>query len=323
MKFKLEDMLFVRPPMLHFEVEDRCNMSCPMCITMSHRHSSFDRLTLPEIKSLLLARFRFAGGRVLNLTGGEPTLSEDLEETLKYGNRIGLSIVLNTNLYQTSGQKMQRILYLLKDSRHKIVVSYDSASPEDMKAIRGVDAHDNVTTNLEALIQIKKDIGAKTNITACLTLQDQNCRSIVNTVNYLTRLDLNRIFIMPIHLYGEINETNFHLVNPPFNQETLPYLFDAVETVFLLANKNSRIGLCYADIERWRRHFLAPNTQEHKCQSDRVIFVSRHGDYRGCNQSRVYANIREIGIVDFLKSEIYMEHRRFLIKCNICTQACS
>lgn len=323
MKCKLEDMVFTKPPMLHFEVEDRCNMSCSMCVTKNHRTSHFDRLTISEITHVVLAGFRFAGGRRLGLSGGEPTLSEDLEDILKYGVRMGFSILLSTNLYQVNPQRMRQILEIIGSSRHKIIVSYDSVHPTEVKKIRGVDARHEVTANLETLLQIKKSLGAKTNITACLTLQEENCRSVADTVNFLTRFDLNRIFVKPVNLYGEINETNFHQVRAPFSRANLPALLEAVELVFRMARENGRIGLSHPDIERWRRHFLAPATQQAGCRSDEVLFVSRHGDYRGCNQSKVFANIREIGMVDFLKSEKYMEHRRLITKCNICISECS
>jgi molybdenum cofactor biosynthesis enzyme MoaA len=323
MKFKLEDMLFVRPPILQFEVEDRCNMSCPMCITRSHRASSFDRLTLSEIKSLLLARFRFAGGCQLILAGGEPTLSEELEDILKYSDRIGLSIHLATNLYQVDTEKMRRILEIMAGIQHEIMVSYDSACPDEMQAIRGIDAHHTVTSNLISLLQMKKESGAATKILVAITLQERNSQSIADTIEFLMHLDLDRIFIQPINLYGEINETNFHLVNPSCSRQDLPSLLEAVDTVFLMARENQHIHLCYPDIERWRRHFSSPTHQDHICQSNKIIHVNRYGDYYGCLQSRAYANIREIGMVDFLKSEIYKEHRRLIMKCNICTHECS
>lgn len=323
MKFNIADRLFVRPPILHFEVENRCNMSCPMCITKSHRLSDFAPLTLQEIKSMVLAQFKLAGGSHLNLTGGEPLLSEDLEEIIEYAIRIKLHIILNTNLYQINPHKIRNILGMMKDSRYKLVVSYDSVDPEEFKAVRGVDACREVTGNLERLFQIRKDAGANTNFIVNLTLQEQNCRSIADTLHYLTRFDFNKIFVVPVNIYGEINASNFHQVKPPCSREALPDLLEAVDTIFSMAGKDRRIGVTRGDIARWRRHFEAPTTQQHICQSDKFLFVSRHGDYRGCHQSKVYANIREIGMVDFLKSQAYLEHKKLLGKCNICTHECA
>jgi MoaA/NifB/PqqE/SkfB family radical SAM enzyme len=295
-----------------------------MCSTQRHRKSRFERLTIDEIKRRVLGQYRFAGGRFLHITGGEPTLSEHLEEVLKYAVRIGLSISLFTNLYQITAERMKQILEIISDNRHRILISHDSAFPEEIKAIRGVDAHHDMTKNLELLLQTKKDLKVKTKITTISVLQENNCRSIVDTIKFLTQFDLNKIFIGPINLYGEINEMNFHNVTSSCSRENLPALLEAVETIFRLKKENQKICLSHSeDIDRWRRHFSAPTTQRHVCQSDRLLFVSRHGDYRRCHRSKVYANIREIGMVDFLKSGYYAEHRRLLSKCNICTSECS
>ncbi|MBP1711168.1 MAG: Coenzyme biosynthesis protein [Deltaproteobacteria bacterium] len=324
MKFKLENMLFTRPPVLLFELEDRCNMLCPMCSTQRHRKSRFKRLTIDEIKRRVLGQYRFAGGRFLHITGGEPTLSEHLEEVLKYAVRIGLSISLFTNLYQITAERMKQILEIISDSHHRILISHDSVFPEEIKAIRGVDAHYEITKNLKQLLQIKKALNAKTKVVANVVLQETNCQRIADTINFLTRFDLDKIFIGLIHLFGEINELNFHQVTPPCSRENFPALLRAIETIFEMKKNNPRINLSHGDdIERWRRHFSVPTNHQHICRSDKLLFVSRHGDYRGCHQSRVYANIREIGMVDFLKSEYYAEHRRLLTKCNICTSECS
>lgn len=323
MKFKIVERLFAGPPTLHFEVENRCNMSCPMCITKRHRLSDCALLTLQEIKSMVLARFKLAGGSQLILTGGEPLLAEGLEEIIEYALRINLNILLNTNLYQVNSQRIRNILSMIKESRHKVVVSYDSIQPEEFKAIRGVDACRDVTDNLKWFFQIRKDMGANTNFTANLTLQEQNCRSVKDTLHFLKSYDFNKIFVVPVNIYGEINASNFHQAKPPCNREALPDLLKSVETVFAMADKDQRIGLSHRDIDRWRRHFENPTTQQHICQSDKFIFISRHGDYRGCHQSRIYANVREIGMVDFLKSEAYLEHKKLLEKCNICTHECA
>ena len=323
MKHRLKDLLFSEPRVLHFQLEDRCNMACPMCNARSHRASRFDRLSLEEIKTLLLAPFRFAGGRRLVLSGGEPTLSEDLYETLEYAVRLGVSVSFFTNLYRVKSEQMRKILEIMSGGRHRVFTSYDSAYPDEMETIRGIDAHENLTSNLLSLVEMKEELKVATEIGVGLVLQERNCRSLADTLEFLLNLDVYRVIVTPIHLYGEIDSMNFSRVEPPCSRERLPDMLRAIETVFRLAAKSERIILPYPDIQRWRRHFVAPSQQQGVCHSDRYVFVNCHGDYRGCLQSRAYANVREIRMVDFLASEVYGEHRQLLSKCNICTSGCS
>ncbi len=323
MKRNLKDLLFAQPKVLHFQLEDRCNMACPMCMTRSHGTSHFDRMTPEEIKNLVLAPFRFAGGRRFVLSGGEPTLSPDLNEIVEYSARIGLFVSLTTNLYRVTPEQMQKTLKTLSDRRHFIFTSYDSIYPDEIRAVRGVDAHRAVTSNLLSLLRIKKRPGIETRIGAILTLQEDNCRSIGETLEFLQNLDLDRILVSPVHLYDGIDVTNYHKAKPPCSGKMLPSMLAAVDTVFQMAKSDERIFLPYPDIQRWYRHFAGPLRQQGHCRSDRLIFVSPHGDLRGCIHSKALGNIRDTGMVDFLASEPYAEHLRLMTRCSICTEGCS
>ena len=294
-----------------------------MCITRSHRTSRFDRLTSEEVRKLVLGPFRFAGGRRIILSGGEPTLSPDLNEILEYSVRIGLSVALTTNLYRVKPQQMQKTLETLSSRAHSIFTSYDSVFPDEMRTIRGVDVHGAATSNLLSLLEIKERLGVGTKIGVNLTLLEDNCRSVGETLEFLLTLDLNRILVVPVHLYDGIDITNYHRAKPPCSGKMLAPMRAAVDTIFRMAKTDERIALPWPDIQRWHRHFTGPSRQQGACRSDRLIFVSPHGDFRGCLHSRALGNIRETGMVDFLASEPYAEHLRLMSQCNICTNGCS
>ena len=324
MKAHLEELLFPRPPILHFEVEDRCNMACPMCITRAHRSGRHGRLSLDEVKRLVLARFRFAGGSHVLFSGGEPTLADDLEEILAYAVRIGLKFSLFTNLYRIEADRMRKILDLLSASGNRMDFSYDSIVPEEMEIIRGVaDAHASVTANLETLLRMNGEYTTPVRIRASLVLQGANSRSVADTLRYLRGLALDSVIVQPVNRFGgNGDEDGFPMALPPCRPEELPALLEATETVFRMAGQDNRIRLCHPDADRWHRHFSEPGRQRHACRSDRFLFVSRRGDYFGCHYSVACGNVRETGPVEFLRSDPYVRHRRLMTRCNACTQGC-
>ena len=311
------------PPILCIEVTDRCNMACPMCITRSHRGKRSGLLSLEEIKTGLLLPFGFAGGRQVVITGGEPTLAEDLPEILECCVRLRLKVFLATNLYRAPLPVMRRILELLSDAKHTVMISYDSVNPDEMKAIRGVDAHGDVTANLLSLLEVKENIGAETKLCASLVLQRENAGSVADTLEYLSSFRLHKIFVQPINMYGEIDRNNFHLARAPYEDEALPDIFRAIDTTFRLAEKESRIWISQPDIRRWKKHFTRPAENHGRCASNAFIFVDPFGNYRGCHNSKVYANIRDVGVVDFQSSRFYEEHIRLISKCAICLHSSS
>jgi MoaA/NifB/PqqE/SkfB family radical SAM enzyme len=315
--------LFHIAPILCIEITDRCNMACPMCITLPHRDNASSILSPEVIKADLLRPFRFAGGRQVVITGGEPTISEYLPDILEYAVYLRLKVFLATNLYRVDPCLVRRVLGVLSDSEHAVMVSYDSVYPAEMAAIRGVDAHRDVTANLISLLEMKESLGVKTKLCASLVLQKENSGSVAETIEFLLSLRLHRVFVQPINVYDEIDINNYRSVGVTYGSEELPNLFEAIEDLFRLAENEPRIKIPDHDMGRWKRHFTCPTENCGSCKSTGFIFVDPFGNYRGCNHSKVYANLRDIGLVDFPSSRMYEKHRELAANCRICLHSSS
>jgi MoaA/NifB/PqqE/SkfB family radical SAM enzyme len=175
-------------------------MSCPKCITSAHRNEKTQPLTIDRIRDSLLMPYRFAGGKQLVISGGEPTLSENLLPLIESAVALRLKVFLASNLYRTDRQLLQDILELMNDRIHTFMFSYDSIIPEEMKRIRGVDAHSGVTENVHALLELKELLGNKPKIAACLVLQKENAGSIAETLKILVGLKLHKIIVQPVNM---------------------------------------------------------------------------------------------------------------------------
>ena len=79
------------------EVTDRCNLHCAICFADSGGRQTKDP-TLQDISRLLERAMRAVGPCNLQLSGGEPTLREDLPEIVEVATRVGYSFIqVNTN----------------------------------------------------------------------------------------------------------------------------------------------------------------------------------------------------------------------------------
>jgi len=79
------------------EVTDRCNLQCAVCFADSGQGETEDP-SLEKIAWLLERAMAAAGPCNLQLSGGEPTLRDDLPEIVETARRIGYSFIqLNTN----------------------------------------------------------------------------------------------------------------------------------------------------------------------------------------------------------------------------------
>jgi hypothetical protein len=79
------------------EVTDRCNLHCAVCFADSGRGEGEDP-PLTDISWLLERAMAAAGPCNLQLSGGEPTLRDDLPEIVEVARRVGYSFIqVNTN----------------------------------------------------------------------------------------------------------------------------------------------------------------------------------------------------------------------------------
>ncbi len=79
-----------------FELTKRCNLRCLHCYLPGAEARRAVELDLFQIKSIL-DDLEKAGCLKLTLTGGEPTLREDLSEILSYAQKKGFALTLFTN----------------------------------------------------------------------------------------------------------------------------------------------------------------------------------------------------------------------------------
>lgn len=128
-----------RPPLMAMvEVTPRCNLSCPVCF--ADAHSAGEDPPLDEIRRRLERLLRVCGGPIpLQISGGEPTLREDLADVIRLAANLGFQhIELITN-----GIRISREPDLLKRYRehglNAVYLQFDGLAPETHQAIRGRD----------------------------------------------------------------------------------------------------------------------------------------------------------------------------------------
>lgn len=79
------------------EVTGRCNLHCPVCFAASERAASQDP-SLEQIRQWYRSVQRLAAGSNIQLSGGEPTLRDDLPDIVAAGRAAGFGFIqLNTN----------------------------------------------------------------------------------------------------------------------------------------------------------------------------------------------------------------------------------
>jgi MoaA/NifB/PqqE/SkfB family radical SAM enzyme len=117
-----------------WELTYRCTARCGICNYWRRKDQPDRELSLPEIQRGLDRVFAH-GCRLVNFTGGEPTLRVDLENIVAHASRLGMWVSMVTN---GSGLTRDRVRRLRKAGLDNLLVSLDSASPAEHDEQRGV-----------------------------------------------------------------------------------------------------------------------------------------------------------------------------------------
>ncbi len=118
------------------EVTDRCNLRCPVCFADSGSAPKQEP-SLEKISWLLERAMASAGPTNLQLSGGEPTLREDLPQIVERARRVGYSFIqLNTNgLLLASDRSYARRLH--DAGLSSVFLQFDGVDDTVYQALRG------------------------------------------------------------------------------------------------------------------------------------------------------------------------------------------
>lgn len=118
------------------EVTQRCDLGCPVCFASSGAGDAAADPSLEELAGLLAGARERSGPVVLQLSGGEPTMRQDLPEIIALARKVGFAHVqLNTN-----GLRLNRPGYsesLAKAGLGWVFLQFDGVSDEVYQTLRG------------------------------------------------------------------------------------------------------------------------------------------------------------------------------------------
>jgi uncharacterized radical SAM superfamily Fe-S cluster-containing enzyme len=136
------------------DVTNNCNLKCPICFANATAAGYTYQPTLDQIKAMInnLAANRPVSVKALQLSGGEPTLRDDLPEIIDYAHQAGIHHVeVNTNGIRIANDPM--FLQRLRNSHvSSFYLQFDGVTPEPYKTTRGLDL---LSTKMKALQNLR------------------------------------------------------------------------------------------------------------------------------------------------------------------------
>lgn len=130
---------------LRVSVTDRCNLRCTYCLPDDARFAS-SRASTPELLRLTSLIGTAVGVRKIRLTGGEPTLADDLVDHVRHARSLVPIVGLTTN-----GVLLEPLLPALRDAGlNRLNISLDALDSEGFRRVARRDGLDRVVAAIRA-----------------------------------------------------------------------------------------------------------------------------------------------------------------------------
>jgi MoaA/NifB/PqqE/SkfB family radical SAM enzyme len=209
-------------------VTRRCNMACPICF-INEDINPAQELSVSRIRGLL----RSVKGRSIRISGGEPTMREDLPEIIRTIRDTGNRAVLSTN-----GIKLADPEYLgelRRSGLSLVLLSFDGFDTELHHEIRGGDSLCDKTRALENL----RRAGMPTTLFFTV-LKNHNEREMDKTLDYAHK----NLFVASVCFIGfrQLGKKDVRLENECRPEEIVDYL-----------ERNSRYKISKRSVLSWMK----------------------------------------------------------------------
>jgi MoaA/NifB/PqqE/SkfB family radical SAM enzyme len=200
-------------------VTENCNMRCPMCVLPQRYLNNPNNCDTQTWKRVIDELHELGMGGIA-ISGGEPTLRQDISDLLDHARGNNTVVTLNSNMTALGAGRIEKLMRAAPDN---ISVSIDSGNEEINDCLRGgKDVLRRVMEGIRALDQARKAHGVKTTISVVATLSDLNLEDLDVLFAKAKESGADRISFLPLH---DIKDGRTYVVTQP---KARPDLYDVL-----------------------------------------------------------------------------------------------
>lgn len=203
------------------DVTQRCDLVCPVCFAGSTRQGPDDP-DLNALRQRFETVFQTSPGCNIQLSGGEPTVRDDLPDIVAMGRSAGFGFIqVNTNGIRLAKDEtfVKRLVDAGLDS---IFLQFDGTSDDIYQKLRSRGLMENKLATIAACEKV--DLGVVLVVTVVPGVNDHNLGAILRLAVENTPV-VRGVHFQPISYFGR-----FPAMPNALNRITLPELMRAIET---------------------------------------------------------------------------------------------
>lgn len=317
---------FKTPTNLIFFLTNRCNARCPHCFYWKKLNDNSDELTTKEIKK---TANNLDDCRSIALTGGEPTLREDLLDVCQiFLNKIdSLSLLSNGLLPKTIYSVLKEIS---QNQRKKIHLQLSIEGLKDIQdTIRGEGAFEKVIETID-LVKTLKNI----KIILVTTVSKLNRDELTKMISFFSRYNLEHRFNITRGIDNSLFNLREDLINyhNPYEPDKVFLSLEEIEEVYDNLLDLNRIYNFWTENEqlvmKYSIEILKAKKKILPCFAAKLeAVIYPNGDVAFCEFMKPFSNLKNYNYdfkkiwsskeADFYRK--YIKHCFCLHSCNIST----
>jgi hypothetical protein len=188
------------------DVTNRCNLRCPICFANAAAAGYIYEPTFDQVKAMLanLRANKPVPAPAVQLSGGEPTVRDDLPEIVRAAKELGFPHVeVNTNGIRFA-QDLDFVKRLVKAGLNTIYLQFDGVTPEPYKTTRGQDIFHY---KLEAIENCRK-AGLKSIVLVVTLVKGVNDDQVGDIIRFAIKNKdvINCVNVQPVSFAGRISQ---------------------------------------------------------------------------------------------------------------------
>ena len=307
----LKGLRIKHPPLLAILIPTRrCNLRCEMCDLWKCKRKEMSK---DEIFRLI-DDLEEIGVTTISISGGEPFVREDILEIMSYIKDKGMLLDVSTNGTLITPHLARRLAEVGVDT---VSISLDSDNPKVFDKLRGRrGAHERAVQGIKNLLEVTGD-GPE--VTVNILLCPQTVHRLAETVDFLYRLGVRNIGIIPVHNFSMKRSLRFSEYQKREIERAVDWLMKTKKERGIVDNTEKYLEAV--------KSFIMKGERQRACGAGFLtLVVDSNGDLYPCygmfELGEKTGNIRDVDIRKFWYSKTYETMRLKLLGCRRCVWNC-
>jgi radical SAM protein with 4Fe4S-binding SPASM domain len=192
------------PSYVQIEPVGQCNLRCEMCAIQFRKDGPpYGGLAFMKWETFTSLLDGFPELKKLHLQGlGEPMMHPRFFDMVKYANKKGMQVTINTNLTLLNSDRTEK---LITSGLDHLYFSIDGSTAETYERIRKRAHFDKVIDNAEMLLETRQRLGtALPHLSLVMVIMQQNLHELPDLVRLAHRWSAEKFFVQHLsHDFGE------------------------------------------------------------------------------------------------------------------------